>query len=288
MVSLSFPLRVVLLSLSSACGVFTLTMLFLCRKRTPVCTGRTEFFAEVLFPIGGTVNGMLRIPDRKERERIEKLRELVPRPEACEIARNAGEAPMTYVLLLFPPLLALFAMTQNLLLFVTGMVAIGFLGMYFDWSLDRTLRLRHEQILAEYPAMLTDLSLMVHAGITANAAFEKVADASDGILYQEMQKCARNMQQGMSVAEALDGLILHCPLREVKKFVSLYKQNLIKGGPDFPRSLDEMAEAAWTARKNAAKEQGELAEQKLLIPTIFMFVGILLMVIVPALRSLFL
>ena len=70
--------------------------------------------------------------------------------------------------------------------------------------------------------------------------------------------------------------------------MSLYKQNLIKGGPDFPRSLDEMAEAAWTARKNAAKEQGELAEQKLLIPTIFMFVGILLMVIVPALRSLFL
>ena len=72
-----------------------------------------------------------------------------------------------------------------------------------------------------------------------------------------------------------------------EEFVSLYKQNLVKGGPDFPRTLAEMATAAWTDRKNSARTQGELAEQKLLLPTMFMFVGILLMIIVPAFRNLF-
>ena len=135
--------------------------------------------------------------------------------------------------------------------------------------------------------MLTEMSLMVSVGITASESFERVSRSSNGLLFLEMRRVTESVQNGMPVDEALDNFCTRAPLREVKKFVSLYKQNLTKGGPDFPRNLSEMAAAAWTDRKNAARAEGELAEQKLLLPTLLMFVGILLMIIVPAFQNLF-
>lgn len=286
MSAVPFTAKVIVMTISTLCSVGSAVIVWICRNRLQRVTGRKEFLMESLFSVGGWVNSKLNISGHRERDRIEKLQELYPFSEAQQIARNADEAPSAYVVLLLPILLSVFSITGNFLLLAAGITALIFLAFYFDWNLDQTLKKRHQEILRDYPAMLMDLSLMVHAGITANAAFERVANSSDGVLYQEMRKCSANIQDGMSIDAALNGLLTHCPIREIRKFVSLYRQNISKGGPDFPKALDDMAEAAWRERKNSAKEQGELAEQKLLIPTICMFIGILMMVIVPAFRSL--
>ena len=224
---------------------------------------------------------------REHWERRGKLLELMTPLEAERVAASAQNAGCTYLLLLLPLLLLLLAVTGDVFLFFVELLLLAGLCLYFDYWLDNTVKRRHREILSQYPAMLTEMSLMVNVGITASEAFERVAVSSDGLLFREMRRVSSSVQNGMPVDEALDTLSLRAPLREMKKFVSLYKQNLVKGGPDFPRTLNEMAENAWTDRKNSARTQGELAEQKLLMPTLFMFVGILLMIIVPAFRNLF-
>ncbi len=282
----SLTAQIVCMGIASVWSLAAWILVLYCRKFPFHATGRKEFLLEPLFPVGGWFRAKTGAKGSGERKRLEKLQEIVPFAEAQQIARNAEEAPASYLITLTPFVLSVFAVTGSGGFLVLGILCLLFLCFYFDLSLENTIKERHRKILAEYPSMLTDLSLMIDAGMTANAAFDKVAHSADGILFDEMKHSAANMKNGMSVDAALDGLLTRCPVREIHKFVSLYKQNLSKGGAEFPNALREMAESAWKERTNEARRQGELAEQKLLIPTIFMFLGILMMVIVPAFRSL--
>jgi tight adherence protein C len=45
--------------------------------------------------------------------------------------------------------------------------------------------------------------------------------------------------------------------------------------------LQDQSKEVWSAKKHSVKRQGEKAASKLLIPIMLMFIGILIMVIVP-------
>ena len=47
------------------------------------------------------------------------------------------------------------------------------------------------------------------------------------------------------------------------------------------KSMKEMSEAAWEEKKQLARQKGATAAQKLTIPNMLMFVGLLLLVIGP-------
>lgn len=284
---MTYLFQLVLLTIASLLAAISSIFLLRTRSDPFEATGFPAFCLEALFPAGGRVRKALRRKDRRAGDRYRKLLELMTPLEAERVAASAKNAGYTYTLLLLPLLLLLLAVTGDVFLFSVELLLLAGLCLYFDYWLDSTVKKRHAEILSQYPAMLTEMSLMVNVGITASEAFDRVAVSSDGVLFREMRRVSASVQNGMPVDEALDTLSLRAPLREMKKFVSLYKQNLVKGGPDFPRTLNEMAENAWSDRKNSARTQGELAEQKLLMPTLFMFVGILLMIIVPAFRNLF-
>ncbi len=145
---------------------------------------------------------------------------------------------------------------------------------------------RHSEIQSDFATVLTKISLLVNAGLTASEAFERVAYSGSGLLYMEMQRVVSCIANGVPIDTALSGFADRGGCKEVKKFVSLYKQNLSKGGPDFPFLLSEMADAAWVDKKNRARLAGSIASQKLLFPIMLMFSGVILMVIVPAFNSL--
>lgn len=284
---MTYWLRVGLMALATLCALGSATLLFRARNDRADVTGLPVFFLEPLFPAGRRLRKLLKRKDRSSRDRYRKLLELYTPGEADRIRRQAMDAGYTYLLLLVPLLLLMLAVTGDVLLGSIELLLLTGLCLYFDYWLDSTVRKRHAELETQYPSMLTEMSLMVNVGITAGEAFERVAVSRNGLLFREMQRVTESVKNGMPIDEALDTLSTRAPLREMKKFVSLYKQNLVKGGPDFPRTLAEMATAAWTDRNNSARTQGELAEQKLLLPTMFMFVGILLMIIVPAFRNLF-
>lgn len=282
-----YTIRLILLGAASVLAGVSAITLFRSRSDPQEETGLPAFCLERLFSAGGRVRSALKTKDRQAPERYRKLLELMTPAEAERVRDQAANAGYTYVMLTLPVIVLVPAVTGDGFLFLVELILLAGLCLYFDYWLDSTVRKRHAELLSQYPAMLTEMALMVNVGITLSEAFDRVAVSSDGLLFREMQLVTSSIRNGMPVDEALDTLSTRAPLREIKKFVSLYKQNLVKGGPDFPRTLSELAGNAWTDRKNAARTHGELAEQKLLMPTLFMFVGILLMIIVPAFRNLF-
>ncbi len=279
--------KVVLLLLATLLCFFDFFLFFKRRKKAWKVTGLKQFVLEDLFFLGEDLYQKNPWKEKQEAQRKRRLRELYPPLQAEEINKSAAVAPATYLLLGLPLLLLLLFFSEDVLLFLLELLLLGFLCYSFDFWLKQTIAKRHEEMEASFASMLTKIALMVQAGITAAEAFRRVAYSADGLLYDEMQQAVNNMNNGMSMEDALDEFVLRCPLKEGKKFASLFRQNRRKGGPDFPNSLNEMAEQAWEERKNRAKVKGELADQKLLGPTLLMFIGILLMIMIPAFENLF-
>ena len=83
-------------------------------------------------------------------------------------------------------------------------------------------------------------------------------------------------------ADAYRNFADRCSVKEVRKFTSLILQNLQKGNSEIAFFLKEMSNEMWEEKKHLVKRKGEAANSKLLIPIGMIFVGILIMIMVPA------
>jgi tight adherence protein C len=79
---------------------------------------------------------------------------------------------------------------------------------------------------------------------------------------------------------------MRCSIPEIKKFTSTLVQGMTKGNHELVMLLKEQSKEAWEARKFNVKIQGEHAKSKLLIPISLMFLGILVMIIIPIFSNL--
>ena len=277
-------LKFTLLGTATLSVIIDIALFFSGRKEEFGKTGVNTFLFEDLFFIGARV---MRIFHRGTNgKRVRKLEEIYDGALAGQIARNASFAPYTYFCVFAPIVLMVFAVSESKAATAALCVFVAFLMSYFDIWLNGAIKKRHGIILCEFATVLSKMSLLVNAGITAADAFARVADSGEGVLYVEMQRAVADIKNGKSTDEAFDEFCFRCGCKEVRKFVSLYKQNLIKGGPEFPFLLQDMASAAWDERKARARLLGAAAEQKLLIPIMLMFIGVLIMVIVPAFNNL--
>ena len=112
----------------------------------------------------------------------------------------------------------------------------------------------------------------------ANSNMEKA-------LYKEMRATSQDLQEGVSIESALESFADRCAIKEIRKFASIYVQAINRGASEAIHSMKVMAEDAWEQKKQIAKQQGEIASQKLLIPNLIMFFGILIVVVVPMVAS---
>lgn len=157
-----------------------------------------------------------------------------------------------------------------------------------DKDLENKLKKKYESIRADFPDMVSKLVLLVNAGMTINRAWEKIcADTKKSSpLYQELKTTYLQIQGGKPEGEAYEEFARRCRVREITKFVALIIQNLKKGSDDMVPLLRLQAEECWELRKMRARQLGEEASAKLIIPMMIMFVGILIIVVLPAVLQL--
>lgn len=89
------------------------------------------------------------------------------------------------------------------------------------------------------------------------------------------------MNNGMSEVEAFHSFGTRCVLADVKKAVSTMIQGMEKGNKELVKMLKEQSAESWNIKKNITMREGEKASGKLLIPMMIMFIGILIMVLIP-------
>ncbi len=170
-----------------------------------------------------------------------------------------------------------------------ALVMIMFAGVayyYFGTVTEKKILKRSEEMLSDFSNVVSKLALLTNAGMIMREAWVEVAYTGESTLYKEMQKAVDEMNNGVSEVDALFNFGTRCIIPEIKKFTSTIVQGLVKGNSELTLMLQEQSKEVWAAKKQNVKRQGEKAASKLLIPILIMFVGILIMILIPIFTNL--
>lgn len=178
--------------------------------------------------------------------------------------------------------------------FMAGCVSGMYIGLLFGLliaallvngvrsHIKEMIKQKKDEIVVEFPQMVSKMTLLINAGMAVRRAWDEVACSNyENKLYEEMRVTSMDIQQGMAIEDAVNLFAQRCATKEVRKFASIYVQAVQKGASESIKSMKEMSEAAWEEKKQLARQKGATAAQKLTIPNMLMFVGLLLLVIGP-------
>lgn len=152
---------------------------------------------------------------------------------------------------------------------------------YFLKLPQTTIEKRSSELMNDYAEVVSNLALLTNAGMILKEAWEEVAYSNDGVFYKEMQRVVIDWNNGVGEARAFQDFGTRCVIPEAKKLASTITQGIQKGNSELSRSLQEQSTEVWEQRKQLVKRSGEKAANKLMIPIYLMFIGILIMIVVP-------
>lgn len=190
-------------------------------------------------------------------------------------------AVISYVLLFLPIALLFGALTNEIILAVLVMIVPVILALYIRMNIDSKIKDQRDEILLDYPNVLSKMALLINAGMVLREAWSVVSESGNRKLYIEMQNVTQKINNGDSDIKAYEEMADACKLNEIKKFISIICQNTQKGSSELTHILKELSVDAWTLKKNVAKVKGDAASGKLIIPVAISFVTILIMIMVP-------
>lgn len=180
-----------------------------------------------------------------------------------------------------------------LFLAVTPILAV-FVFLSRDRDLHRQVEDREEQMRLDYPEIVSELALLIGAGMTVPNAWDKIAgdyrlkkeeDGRKRYAYEEMLLTVYEMESGVTQAKAYEHFGRRCRIASYNKLSAMLSQNIRKGAASLPQLLREEASTAFEERKHIARKLGEKAGTKLLIP-MMMLLGITMVIImVPAFKE---
>ena len=171
-----------------------------------------------------------------------------------------------------------------------GLIVIGSLlvlvltyAMY-DELADK-LNKRRASISRQFPNVVSKLALLVTSGMIVSKAWRLTADSQEHELYQEMRKTAEELENLVAPTTAYTNFIDRCNTKETTKLASALIQNQSKGNSEIGVLLKSMASEAWQERRHTAKRDSEAANSKLMIPTMMLFITIMIIIMVPVVMN---
>jgi len=157
---------------------------------------------------------------------------------------------------------------------------------YFGTVTGNKILSRSEEMMSDFSEVISKLALMTNAGMIFREAWEEVAYTGDRALYREMQTSIDEMKNGYAEVDALSRFGARCVVPEIKKFTSTVIQGITKGNSELSFMLQNQSKEVWSLRRQLIRRQGEKASSKLMVPIMIMFVGILVMVLIPIFANL--
>jgi hypothetical protein len=163
-----------------------------------------------------------------------------------------------------------------------------------DKELKKGIENRADQMLNDYPQLVSQLVLYLGAGMTMRNIFEKLAHdylkktKSGGkkqYVYEEIVVAVRELSSGVSEAIAYENFGLRCQSRQYTRLGTLLSQNLRKGNSEMLTMLQEESQKAFEEKMDRVRKLGEEAGTKLLLPMIMMLVIVMVIIMIPAYLS---
>lgn len=182
-------------------------------------------------------------------------------------------------------------------IFVTFIGLIAAITIYYgkDSELKKEVKKREQQLLLDYPDIVSKLTLLLGAGMTVKGAWQKIAldyrEKKESqskyyrYAYEEMLITYYEMIGGVSELKAYEDFGKRSKNQRYMKLSALITQNLRKGARGLSQILESESIDAFEDRKAYAKIIGEEAGTKLMIPMFLNLILVLVIIMIPACMS---
>ncbi len=168
--------------------------------------------------------------------------------------------------------------------------------VYFieDKKVRGKIKEREEEMIRQYPNLISKIVLYLGAGMTVRGVFDKLstdytASLQNGgdrsYLYEEIRMMSHEIGTGVSESKAYEAFGVRCRCHQYTRLVNLLNQNLKKGNSSLLPLLKQEAEKASVERLNIARKAGEKVTTKLLVPMMMILGIIMIIIMVPAFHS---
>lgn len=237
-----------------------------------------------LFRITEKGTGFLRryAPERKFRllfaELFEQDGDLFYRQHRCRQILLATAAFMFFCLLA-----AVQWKWELLLLWLAAEAAVLVLP---DRQIQERAHKRRSMIEEELPSFLSKLAILTDAGLSAKAAAAKItAQMPENELKKQLDLLQQDFRCGKSDAVSLERFAERCRTKGTSSLAALLLQNIRKGGRELSSLLRLHARAGWEKRKAEAKIKGEEKAIRLMLPTMLVFLCLMVLMAAPAVMN---
>lgn len=221
------------------------------------------------------------IHTRKGRMRIKEISEIKGKKYAEYYYYIIKGAMFAYILTFVPVAALVGVLTNSPWMLLLGGALVVLLIDYLQKDIDNSLERRREDMLLDLPQVLSKMALLVNSGMVMREAWVKVSENGDRALYQEMRTASAEIANGASDMEAFRNFADRCSMKQVRKMVSMLLQNMEKGNEELSYFMTEMSHEMWEEKKSLVRQKGETAGTKLMLPMGLIFIGILILIVVP-------
>ncbi len=221
--------------------------------------------------------------DRKLRQQLE----ILYGDKYCEYyLRVIHSQQITISSLVFVISFAMYGLSSEILAVLVCFMFSALAYYYFGTVTQKKILERSEELLHDFSEVVSKLALLSNAGMILREAWQEVAYAGEGVIYTEMQKAVEEMNNGVAEVDAVYNFGTRCIIPEIKKFTSTIVQGMTKGNSELTVMLQEQSKEVWQLKKQLVRREGEKAASKLMIPICIMFIGILIMILIPIFTNL--
>lgn len=170
-----------------------------------------------------------------------------------------------------------------------GIIIAVFVFIIKDKDIDKEVKRRNEQLLIDYPEIISKIMLLNIAGISMRRAWEKAVEScgnkADHYVYQEMKLSIAKIGRGVTESKAYEQFGKRCGMHCYVRFSNIINQNLKRGSSELGKVLNIELQNALQERKNNALKIGEEAGTKLLGPMVMMLIIGMVIIVAPAFMS---
>ncbi len=192
---------------------------------------------------------------------------------------------------------------NGLLMFMfLGLVGACIIIPAMKQDIKKKKKLRNEQMMRDYPDIISKFVMLITAGMTCRGAWGKIcADyvrtrdkkksdrknhkKSFKYAYEEMLISDKEMQLGMPEIKVYERFGTRCQVPAYNKFGTLLARNIKRGSAGIIEILETESKESIVERRENVRKQGEETGTKLLLPMFGMLILVIAIVVVPAFSS---
>ncbi len=174
---------------------------------------------------------------------------------------------------------------------ILGALVLAVLIVFYDSKIKEKLKVRNEQIMIDYPEIITKFTMLLSAGMTGKTAFTRMAEdyrksGRKRYAYDEIVRLSNEFDVGVPEIKAYQNFGNRMRQLSYSRMVTIIVQNLQKGTKSIIPLLALEAEESLSQRRENAKRHAGEAGTKLLIPMGGLLIVVLVMIMVPAFSNL--